>query len=133
MPAAGHEDLARLVDPDLFDLRVVQPALQHSEAGDRVQNATSERVPVADRRQGGRERAVVVVGHDLLDDRPDAVRVTGRVQTAAPDQLAHLGLDDLCGRCHGCLRVSRRGPHPSALAPIAGPPEAVGTIMSRRA
>ena len=36
--APGDEDLARLVDPDLLDLRVVQPALQRPEAGDRVEH-----------------------------------------------------------------------------------------------
>ena len=49
--APGDEDLARLVDPDLLDLRVVEAPLQRPEAGDRVEHRPRHPARVAERRQ----------------------------------------------------------------------------------
>jgi len=89
----GDEDAARLVDPDLLDLGVVQPALQRAEAGDRVEHGPPDPSRVGDRWQRRGQHPLRVVRDDLVDQRPGLVRRADRVQPAPPHQLAYLVLD----------------------------------------
>ena len=47
------------------------------------------------------QRALVVVGDDVMDQAPDLDRVPGRVETAPSNELADLALDDAHGIRHG--------------------------------
>ena len=69
MPAAaGDEDPARVVDPDLLDRGVVEERLQRPEAGDPGDQLADHRVDVGDRRDRAGQAALVVVADHALGD-----------------------------------------------------------------
>ena len=93
--APGDEHPARLVDPDLLDLRVVEVALQRPEAGHPVEHVADDGLRVADRRQRRGQRPLGVVGDDVAHQHPHRRRVGERVEPAPADQLADLAVDDV--------------------------------------
>jgi hypothetical protein len=94
----GDEDPARLVDPDLLHLWVVEERLQRSHADDPVGDRLGDLGQVEQEWQVGGVAAFLIVGDDLVDEVADGGRVAvGRVEAAAADQLADLAFDDLVG------------------------------------
>ncbi len=104
--AAGDEDPAGLVDPDLLDRRVVQERLQRPEPGDRVDGGAGGGVRIVHRREGGGADAVLVLGDHLADDLGHRARIAGRVDAAPAHQLAGPRVDDVLRRLHA------KPPHP---------------------
>jgi hypothetical protein len=87
-PGLGHEDLARLVDPDLLDVRVVEERLERAHADHPVGHRLGHLPGVGDRRHAGHQPPVGVVGDDLVDelahgDRVAAARVKPRRRTSS--------------------------------------------------
>ena len=111
--ATGDEHAARLVDPDLLDGRVVEVALQRTEAGNGVVHRPCRGVPIGERGQAGGERSFIVLGNDLVDEATHGGAVLDRVQTTAADELTNLRLDRV-NRAHACnlcpLRTYRELP-----------------------
>ena len=118
--APGDEDPARVVDPHLLDLGVVEERLQRPEAGDPGDQLADHRAVVGDRRDGAGEAAVVVVADDVLGDAAYDERLALRVDALAAHALAHLVVEPLdqlvvgarrrrrpidrqTVLCHGCL------------------------------
>jgi len=93
--AAGDEDPTRLIHPDLFDLGVVQVALQRAEARHPVQDVADHGLDVTDGRQRRRQRALGVVGDDVPHKSPNGPRIGERVEAATPDELPHLAVDHI--------------------------------------
>src|SRR4051794_32947237 len=83
-----------LVDPYLLDGRVVEVALQRTESGDRVVQETCRMRLVRHGWQAARQRPLVVVGQDVVDQPTDRTAVDFWVQPASPDELTDLTLDD---------------------------------------
>ena len=104
--AAGDEDPAWLVDPDLLDRRVVEERLQRPEPGDRVDGGAGGGVRIVHRREGGGADAVLVLGDHLADDLGHRARIAGRVDAAPAHQLAGPRVDDVLRRLHA------KPPHP---------------------
>ena len=90
LTVAGDEDPARLVDPDLLDLGVLEQRRQGAEAEDPL--AQQVDLVVGERREPAVEVPVAVVGDDLVDERPERVILVER-ELAPDEQLAHVGLD----------------------------------------
>jgi hypothetical protein len=108
----GHEHLARLVDPDLLNVRVVEEGLQRAHADDPVSHHLGDLAGVGEGRHARHQPPLGVVGDHLVDEPADGNRVAvARVEPASPDQLPHLVLHDLIGRlCPG----RAHGPDPVA-------------------
>ena len=104
----GHEHLARFVDPDLLDQGVVEVGLERTEAGHLVDEALGGDVDVLQRRQTGRDRALLVVVDGPVHERTDAGTVCHGIDAVASDRLSDLCLE---GRAHlhhhSLLRVPR--------------------------
>jgi hypothetical protein len=105
----GDEHPARLVDPDLLDLRVVEVALQRTEAGHPVQHVTDDGLRVGDRRQRRVDRPLGVVGDHVANQHPDGARIGERVEPATPDELADLAVHDVESGRRGKPDRPRRG------------------------
>ena len=130
-PAAGDEDPARVVDPDLLDRRVVEEGLQRPEAGDAGDQLADHRAVVGDRRDRAGEAEVVVVADDVLGDAAYDERLALRVDALAADALAHLPVEPLdevvvraastrpsiARRSMPCVPASPRGQVPEARLP----------------
>ncbi len=107
----GDEDPARIVDPYLLDLGVVEVALQRAEAGDPGHELLDRRVGVGERQDRAGQRVLVVVGHDPGGQAPDRGGVTLRVEgiTAYRGAQALVELVDVpvvragVGKAHGPL------------------------------
>ena len=112
----GDEHLARSIDPDLFDIWVVEEPLQGSEAGDVVKHAARDRCKL-DVRLG---RVV-----HLRDESPHGrahqlfhrISVSQWIQTPTPHRVAHISLDDVLHRCRhfrslrSAIAVHEQQPH----------------------
>src|SRR5450759_732253 len=94
---SGHEDFRRLVDPDLLDRRVLQVPLQRSEPGDVIAHSPGRLTQVRQRGQPAMQRALVIVGHRVMNKLTHLPKVTRGVQSGAADQLAHFALDSAYG------------------------------------
>ena len=70
-PASCDEDLARLVDPDLLDGRVVEVLLQRPVARDDGEDRVHRRSHVSQRRQASVQRPLVIVLDRVLDETAD--------------------------------------------------------------
>jgi hypothetical protein len=113
-PGLGDEHLARLVDPDLLDVRVVEVGLERAHADHPVGHRLGHLSGVGERRHGGHQPPFGIVGDHLVDELADGDRVAvARVEPAPADQLADLVLDDLVG---GLLVCRRHGRDPVAAA-----------------
>ena len=86
--AAGDEDPARVVDPDLLDGRVVEEGLQRTEAGHAGDQLADHRLGVGDRRHGTGQAAVVVGADHGLGQPAYDEGVALRVDTLAAHGLA---------------------------------------------
>jgi hypothetical protein len=93
-PAPRHEDPTRFVDPDLLDLRIIEERLQRSEARYGVDDEASDLRRIVNRRQRRGDRSISVVADDLVHELANRAALGDRVDPAAPDELAHLVLDD---------------------------------------
>ena len=92
---AGHEDPARIVDPDLLDRRVVEVALQDSEAGDPGHQLLDDRVVVLDRRDDTGQAALVMLLDHPCGEPPDQARVALRVHPLGTDRGTDLTVERL--------------------------------------
>ena len=118
---AGDEDAARVVDPDLLDLRVVEQRLERAEPADPGDELADHRGHVGHRRHLAGEAALVVgTDHALGDAAYDggvALRVDALAAHGGPDVLVEL-VDQLrvSGQRHagtfprvrGCVAVKPR-------------------------
>ncbi|MGI8701293.1 MAG: hypothetical protein ACR2JU_08825 [Nocardioidaceae bacterium] len=86
---AGDEDPLGRVDPDLLDRRVVEVGLERTEPGDPGHQLTDHRVDVSDRYDDLGQAALVVGTDHLGGDAAYETRVALRVDTVAPDPIAH--------------------------------------------
>ena len=87
--AAGHEDPAGVVDPDLLDGGVVEERLERAEAGHPGHQLADHRVDVGDRSDDAGQAALVVGAHHGLGETSYDERVALRVDTLAAHGLAH--------------------------------------------
>jgi hypothetical protein len=109
-PGPGNEHLARFVDPDLLHVRVVEEGLERAHADHPVGHRLGHLPGVGERRHGGHQPPLGVVGDHLVDELTDGDRVAvARVEPPPPDQLADLVLHDLVG---GLLPRRRHGRAP---------------------
>jgi hypothetical protein len=103
----GHEHLARLVDPNLLHVRVVEEGLQRAHADDAVSHHLGDLAGVGEGGHARHQPPLGVVGDYLVDEPAHGNGVAvARVEPASPDQLPHLVLHDLVsglcpGRAHG--------------------------------
>ena len=88
---AGDEHPLRLVDPDLLDGRVVEVALQRSEAGDPGDQLVDDSIGVVDRPHDAGEAALVVGAYGGGRHPADGVDVELRVDAVAADLGADVG------------------------------------------
>ncbi len=113
-PAAGDEDPAGVVDPDLLDLRVVEEGLQRAEARHAGDQLAHHRAVVGDGRDRSGEAEVVVVADDVLGDAAYDEGLALRVDALAPHALAHLqveALDEVVGvRSRDAINGHRAAP-----------------------
>lgn len=93
--AAGDEDPAGVVDPDLLDLRVVEEGLQRTEARHPSDQLTHHGAVVGDGRDRARQAEVVVVADHVLGDAAHERGLALRVDALAPDPLPHLQVEPL--------------------------------------
>jgi len=93
----GHEDLGRLVDPDLLDRGILQIPLQGPEPGHRIEHALGRLTQVRQRRQPAMQRALVIVGNRVTNELSHLDKITAGVKTRTADQLAHFTLDGAYG------------------------------------
>jgi hypothetical protein len=94
----GHEHLARFVDPDLLDVRVVEEGLERAHADHPVGHRLGHLPGVGQRGHARDQPPVGVVGDHFVDELAHGDRVAvARVEPAPSDQLADLDLDDLVG------------------------------------
>lgn len=94
-PAPGDEDPARVVDPDLLDLGIVEERLERPEARDPRDELTHHTIRVGHRDHGAGEAALVVAAHDVLGDAAHDTGVALRVDTVRAHPLAHLAVEHL--------------------------------------
>jgi len=94
---ARNEDLARLVDPDLLDRGIIEIRLQWPETGDCIEDALGRLAQVRKGREPAMQRALVVVGHRVVNQLTHLLQITGGIQLGTPDQLPHLALDGAYG------------------------------------
>ena len=92
------------VDPDLLDSRVVDQRLQHPQARDVGHQARDLHVGLVDRAHRTGQARPLVVGHDVLRRLTHRSRISARVDTALPHQLADT------------RRQGRRRIHPRSLS-----------------
>jgi len=104
--AAGDEHPARVVDPDLLDLGVVEIRLERTEAGDARDQLAHHTGRVRHGSDGAGEAALVVRPDDLLGDRADQVHVSLRIDSVTAYDGSHLGVELLDERS---IHVRRRG------------------------
>lgn len=102
--AAGDEDPAWLVDPDLFHLWVIEERLQRAEPGYLIKDRAGGADRISERWQGRHGRPVEVVRDHLVHQAARGVGFEHRVQGAPADEFAHLVLDYRQPRCHPCPR-----------------------------
>lgn len=79
-----------LVDPDLFDLWVVEESLQRAEPGNHVIDPSRHCGRVEQQRHGAGRRPVFVVSDDVVNQSPYPDVVAERVDATTPNQLADL-------------------------------------------
>ena len=91
--AAGDEDPARVIDPDLLDLGVVEEGLERPEAGDPGDELADHRAVVGDRSHRTGQAQLVVAADDVLGDAAYDEGLALRVDAFAADLLAHLGVE----------------------------------------
>ena len=110
---AGHEDPARVVDPDLLDRGVVEERLERPEPRHPGDQLTDHRVDVGHRRDRAGEAAVVVLADHRLRDPPDQAGLALGIHGLAAHHLPHVLvelLDELLVRVRRTVRrrVRRR-------------------------
>jgi hypothetical protein len=92
--ALGTEHAPRRVDPDLFDLRVVEERLQWTQPGHSIQDTLLDALRVLDPGEGGRLRSSFIVINNLRDEpRHASTVVLRRIEAPLANQVAHLPFD----------------------------------------
>jgi hypothetical protein len=90
-PRLRTEDLSRSVDPDLFDLGVIEEGLQSTEPGDLIDHSLPDRCTVRYPRQVARQDPTLVVIEHLVHELLHAHGTfPGRVEPPPAYELAYL-------------------------------------------
>lgn len=87
--ASRDEDAARIVDPDLLDLGVVEERLERAEAGDTRDQFAHDSTRIGHRDDGAGQAALVVSAYDVLGNAAHDRRVPLGVDTFGAHLLAH--------------------------------------------
>ena len=94
MPTSpGDEHPARVVDPHLLHLGVVEERLERAEAGDARDQLADDSAGIGHRDDGTGQAALVVAAYDVLGDATHERGVTLRVDTLGADLLAHPSIE----------------------------------------
>lgn len=122
VPAAtGDENAARVVDPHLLHVGVVEERLERAEARHPGDQLAYDRVDVGNRRDGTGEAALVVGADHGLGDASHQPRLELRVDTLVADPLADV-LVELLDQCAALVevRISVRHRHHGPRFPESG-------------
>ena len=122
---ARDEDAVRAVDPDLFDLGIVEERLQGAETGERRDDLPGRDRLVDEQRHRPTESPLAVPPHGVADVAAGELPVGAQIDAVASNALAHLVGDDRLGVRHAehCVRMPRfaREFSTGAVSPRAAP------------